>query len=188
MISSKSLSSFFFFFQPKIKRVLRFHHAPLREKTISLTHHATVVCIFVSDEANGDILRQLYANGVRLLLLRCAGYDMVDLDVAEELGLIVLNIPDYSPHAVAEHTVGLMLTLNRHICRAYNRTRDQNFCLRGLVGFDMDGKTVGIIGTGTIGTIVAKICNGTMLFFIAKKTRKLKTKNECRNGVQYRSV
>ena len=102
----------------------------------------------------------LAALGVRLLALRCAGYNNVDVAAARALGLAVVRVPAYSPHAVAEHTVALLLTLNRKIHRAFNRVRELNFSLSGLVGFDLHGKTVGIIGTGKIGRIAAQILRG----------------------------
>jgi D-lactate dehydrogenase len=97
---------------------------------------------------------------VQLIALRCAGYNNVDLKAAAKLGVTVVRVPGYSPHAVAEHTLGLMLALNRKLHRAYNRVREGNFALDGLLGFDIHGKTIGIIGTGKIGTVVAKILSG----------------------------
>ena len=102
-------------------------------------------------------LEALAAGGTRLVALRCAGFNNVDLRAAEELGIAVVRVPAYSPHAVAEFTVGLILSLNRRIHRAYVRTRDNNFALDGLLGFDLHGRTVGVIGTGAIGAIVARI-------------------------------
>jgi D-lactate dehydrogenase len=118
------------------------------------------VCLFVNDKADRACLTMLAELGVRLIALRCAGYNNLDLAAARELGLGVVRVPAYSPNAVAEHTVGLLLTLNRKIHRAYNRVREQNFSLNGLVGFDLCGKTVGIVGTGKIGRIAATIFRG----------------------------
>lgn len=138
----------------------RFHEFRLSAETASTAEGAEAVCIFVNDHADRACLEMLAARGVRLLALRCAGHNNVDLTAARELGLAVVRVPAYSPHAVAEHTVGLLLTLNRKIHRAYNRVRELNFSLSGLVGFDIHGKTVGIIGTGKIGRITAQIFRG----------------------------
>ena len=118
------------------------------------------VCLFVNDQANAAALRQLADQGCQHIALRCAGFNNVDLKVAHELGLKVTRVPAYSPHAVAEHSVALLLTLNRKIHRAFNRVREHNFSLAGLVGFDLHGKTVGIVGTGKIGRITAQILRG----------------------------
>ena len=118
------------------------------------------MCIFVNDHADRDCLEALASLDVKLIALRCAGHNNVDLAAAREIGLAVVRVPAYSPHAVAEHAVGLLLTLNRKIHRAYNRVRELNFSLSGLVGFDIAGKTVGIVGTGKIGRIAAQIFRG----------------------------
>lgn len=138
----------------------RFHEFRLSAETAPAANGARVVCIFVSDNADRSCLEALAALGVKLIALRCAGYNNVDLAAARELGLAVVRVPSYSPHAVAEHTVGLLLTLNRKIHRAYNRVRELNFSLGGLIGFDLCGKTVGIVGTGKIGRITAQIFRG----------------------------
>ena len=114
------------------------------------------VCLFVNDVCDAPTLERLAAGGTRLVALRCAGFNQVDLAAAARLGMPVVRVPAYSPHAVAEFTVGLILTLNRQIHRAYNRTRDNNFALDGLMGFDLHGKTVGVVGTGKIGALVAR--------------------------------
>ncbi|ETN08177.1 hypothetical protein PPTG_12025 [Phytophthora nicotianae INRA-310] len=132
----------------------------LTQQTTQLAEDCEGVCIFVNDVADATSLRRLYDRGTRVLFLRCAGFDMVDLDVAKELNMPVVRVPAYSPYAVAEHAAALMMTLNRKTHRAFNRTREQNFRLTGLMGFDMNGKTVGIIGTGKIGAIFARICKG----------------------------
>lgn len=137
-----------------------FHEFRLTEATASAARGARAVCLFVNDHADKSCLAQLADLGVRLIALRCAGYNNVDLDAARELGLAVVRVPAYSPHAVAEHAVGLLLTLNRKIHRAYNRVRELNFSLNGLVGFDLQGKTVGIVGTGKIGRVAARIFRG----------------------------
>lgn len=142
------------------KLSLRFHEFRLSAETAQAAKGAQAVCIFVNDQADRSCLRILAALDVKLIALRCAGYNNVDLPAARELGLAVVRVPAYSPHAVAEHTIGLLLTLNRKIHRAYNRVRELNFSLSGLVGFDICGKTVGIIGTGRIGQIAAQIFRG----------------------------
>ena len=118
------------------------------------------MCAFVNDDLHEQVLNALHASGVRLIALRSAGFNHVDLPRALALGLTVARVPAYSPHAVAEHTVAMMLSLNRNIHRAYARVREGNFALDGLLGFDMRGRTVGIVGTGKIGTVVARILSG----------------------------
>jgi D-lactate dehydrogenase len=134
--------------------------APLGPATVKLAHGCDAVSIFVCDNASRDVLRELHAGGVRLLALRSAGFNHVDLPEAERLGMAVARVPAYSPFAVGEHAVGLMMTLNRKFHRAYNRVREQNFALDGLMGFDMHGKTAGVIGTGMIGEVVCRILSG----------------------------
>lgn len=138
----------------------RFHEFRLSRETAFAAQGAQVVCIFVNDLADRVCLEALAALDVKLIALRCAGHNNIDLAAARELGLPVVRVPAYSPHAVAEHTVGLLLTLNRKIHRAYNRVREFNFSLSGLVGFDIRSKSVGIIGTGRIGQITAQIFRG----------------------------
>ena len=115
------------------------------------------MCAFVNDDIGATVLETLAERGVTLVALRCAGFNHVDLAAAERLGMTVVRVPAYSPNAVAEHTLALILALNRHIPRAYNRVRDGNFALDGLVGFDLAGKTAGVIGTGNIGAILARL-------------------------------
>jgi D-lactate dehydrogenase len=129
-------------------------------ETAPLAHGFPVVCVFVNDQVDHAILERLALGGTQLIATRSAGYNHIDLHAADELGLCVVRVPAYSPHAVAEHTVGLILTLNRKIHRAYNRVRDGNFALEGLLGFDLVGRTVGIVGTGNIGIVVAQIMKG----------------------------
>lgn len=136
---------------------LAFHEPRLSVATAALAEGAEAACIFVNDQADRRILTALRQRGIRLITLRCAGYDNVDLAAARELGLAVARVPAYSPHAVAEHTIAIMLALNRKIHRAYNRVREGNFSLNGLLGFNLEGKTVGIVGTGGIGSVVARI-------------------------------
>lgn len=118
------------------------------------------VCIFVNDDACREVLQEFADLGVKILALRCAGFNNVDLDAAKELGISVVRVPAYSPEAVAEHAVGLMMCLNRRIHRAYQRTRDANFSLDGLTGFNMHNRTAGIIGTGKIGIATLRILKG----------------------------
>ena len=139
---------------------LRFHEFRLEPDTAFAANGAQAVCVFVNDVVNRDVLERLASSDVRLVALRCAGFNNVDLNAAEELGLAVTRVPSYSPHAVAEHTVALIMALNRKIHRAFNRVREFNFSLSGLVGFDLCGKTAGIIGTGKTGRIVAEILRG----------------------------
>lgn len=139
---------------------LRFFEPHLNEETIGLVAEFDAVCVFVNDRVNASVIAKLRSLGVRLIALRCAGYNNVDLSAATKNGITVVRVPAYSPYAVAEHTIALMLALNRKVHRAYNRVREGNFALDGLVGFDMHGKTVGVIGTGQIGTVVARILNG----------------------------
>lgn len=138
----------------------RFHEFRLNTETASIAQGAKAVCIFVNDLADRSTLERLAAVGVRHIALRCAGFNQVDLMAARELGLTVTRVPAYSPHAVAEHTIALLLSLIRKIPRAHNRVREFNFSLAGLVGFDLYGKTAGIIGTGQIGQITAQILRG----------------------------
>lgn len=134
-----------------------FHKFRLSAETAPMAKGAQAVCVFVNDVVDAACLEVLKAQGVTLVALRCAGFNNVDLAAAARLGVMVVRVPGYSPHAVAEHTVGLILALNRRLHRAYNRVREGNFSLDGLLGFDLHGKTAGIIGTGQIGAIVARI-------------------------------
>jgi len=131
----------------------------LTEDTVALTAGFDCVCVFVNDDVNESILNKLYENGIKILALRSAGYNNVDLNAAYRK-IHVVRVPAYSPYAIAEHTVALMLSLNRKIHRAYIRTRENNFTITGLLGFDMHGKTAGVIGTGKIGKVVIQILKG----------------------------
>lgn len=144
-----------------------FYEARLELQTVSLAQGSQAVCLFVNDIVNQECLEKLAKSGVKLIALRCAGFNNIDLSTARELGVSVVRVPAYSPHAVAEHAVALLLTLNRKIHRAHNRVREHNFSLNGLVGFDLFGKTVGIIGTGKIGRIAAQIFRGFQMNVIA---------------------
>lgn len=132
----------------------------LTERTAINADACEAVCIFVNDDASRPVLEILSAQGVKIIALRCAGFNNVDLAAAAELGLKVVRVPAYSPEAVAEHAVGMMMTLNRRIHRAYQRTRDANFSLEGLIGFNMHGRTAGVVGTGKIGIATLRILKG----------------------------
>ena len=132
----------------------------LSVKTAALAKGFDGVCLFVNDSADAQALKILADCGIRLVAMRCAGFNNVDINEAHRLGMCVCRVPAYSPYAVAEHAVALMLALNRKIPRAHFRVRDGNFSLEGLLGFDMHGKTAGVVGTGKIGAIVARILNG----------------------------
>ncbi len=139
---------------------LTFLETRLNETTAALAQGFDAVCVFVNDKVDAPVLEKLAAGGNRVVALRCAGFNNVDLKAAQRLGIAVVRVPAYSPYAVAEHTVALMLTLNRQIHRAYHRIREGNFALDGLLGFDLRGRTVGVIGTGQIGVEVARIMRG----------------------------
>jgi D-lactate dehydrogenase len=139
---------------------LQYLEARLTPETHGLARECPAVCAFVNDRLDRGVLDGLAAGGTRLIALRSAGFNHVDIARARELGLTVSRVPAYSPHAVAEHTIALILSLNRQIHRAYARVREGNFALDGLLGFDLVGRTVGVVGTGKIGAIVARILAG----------------------------
>ena len=144
----------------------RFLETKLNEDTAELAKGCDVVCVFVNDIVNSAVIKKLYEFGVKLIALRCAGYNNVDVQAA--FGKIhVVHVPAYSPYAVAEHAIALLLTSVRRIHKAYNRTREFNFSLNGLTGFDFHGKTVGVIGTGKIGRIFIDICRGFGMHVVA---------------------
>lgn len=132
----------------------------LTEQTANLAEGFSCVCAFVNDKMDKKIIRLLAEGGTKLIALRSAGFNHVDLAAAREYGITVVRVPEYSPYAVAEHAVSLILTLNRKVHRSYNRVRESNFSLNGLVGFDLHQKIVGIAGTGKIGAVLAKIMSG----------------------------
>lgn len=138
---------------------IRYYKGHLNPNNVVLTQDTDVVCIFVNDTADAAVIDAMVDNGVKLLALRCAGFNNVDLKAAKGK-LPVVRVPAYSPYAVAEYSLALMLSLNRKIHRAYWRTRDGNFSLNGLMGFDMHGKTIGIIGTGKIARILIRLLKG----------------------------
>jgi D-lactate dehydrogenase len=156
----------------------------LGPSTARLADGFPAVCSFVNDRVDSETLRVLKAHGTSLVLLRSAGFNHVDLEIARKLGMTVLRVPEYSPNAVAEHAVAMILTMNRKIHKSYNRVRELNFSLDGLVGFDLYGKTIGIVGTGRIGATLARIMNGfgcKILAFDLSQNAELTTKF----GLQY---
>jgi D-lactate dehydrogenase len=139
---------------------LTYFEPRLYEKTAKLANGFDVVCVFVNDNVKADVVNILKEEGVKLIALRCAGFNNVDIEAAKAQDIGVVRVPAYSPYAVAEHTLGLMLCLNRKLHKAYTRVRDYNFALDGLLGFDLHGKTVGVIGTGKIGQILINLLLG----------------------------
>ena len=139
---------------------LQFYEAALTDQTVPLAQGALAVSVFGPDDLSAPVLTQLWAHGVRYVLVRAAGTDQVDLPAAHRLGLRVAHVPDYSPHAIAEHTVLLLLALARHLRQADQQVRANDFCLDKLVGFELHGKTVGIVGVGHIGAVVTRILHG----------------------------
>ncbi|MGN0173559.1 MAG: 2-hydroxyacid dehydrogenase [Acutalibacteraceae bacterium] len=156
-------------FEPLMKEygyTVKFFEHKLNEDTAVLSKGYDAVCIFVNDTANKQVIDTLYSNGVRLIALRCAGYNNVDFKAAQDK-LKVVRVPAYSPSAVAEFAAALLLTVNRKTHKAYIRTKDSNFNINGLLGFDLAGKTAGIIGTGKIGRMFIDICKGFRMNVIA---------------------
>ena len=137
-----------------------FIEARLSEETVALAQDHHAICIFVNDVVNANVLNTLNRMNIHIIALRCAGFNNIDLDAAKSLNMHICRVPEYSPEAVAEHTVGLMLTLSRKFHKAYNRVREGNFSLQGLMGFNLFKKTVGIVGTGRIGKATIKILQG----------------------------
>ena len=138
---------------------VKYYEPNLNRDTVSLANGFDAVCVFVNDTVDAVVVGKLYKMGVKAIVLRCAGFNNVDIKACEGQ-LRVFRVPAYSPHAVAEHAMALLLTINRRTHKAYIRTRDFNFSLQGLAGFDLYGKTVGVIGTGKIGRVFADICKG----------------------------
>jgi len=139
---------------------LEFFDFLLNEHTAKTAVDCDGVCLFVNDDGGRVVLEELAGLDVKFVALRCAGFNNVDLDAAKQLGIRVVRVPAYSPEAVAEHAIGMMMTLNRHIHRAYQRTREANFSLEGLIGFNMHGRTAGVVGTGKIGIAALRILKG----------------------------
>jgi D-lactate dehydrogenase len=147
-------------FNDTFQHEFQFFETRLNEKTVNLIDTQEAVCVFVNDDLNEKTIAELHKKGIKLIALRCAGFNNVDLNAAKAHGIKIVRVPAYSPYAVAEHAVALILTLNRKTHKAYNRVRDSNFSLERLVGFDLHGKTVGVIGTGKIGAIFCQIMQG----------------------------
>ena len=145
---------------------IKYFETRLNEDTVSLAAGFDAVCVFVNDTVSANVVDALYQSGVKVLALRCAGFNNVDMRACQGK-LPVFRVPAYSPYAVAEHAMAMLLTINRRTHKAYIRTRDFNFSLQGLSGFDLHGKTVGIIGTGKIGRVFADICKGFGMHILA---------------------
>lgn len=139
---------------------LEFFSEQLNRKTVLLSEGFNAVCVFVNDQLNSEVLQSLAAKNINCILLRCAGFNNVDIKAAKELNISVYRVPAYSPNAVAEHAVAIIQTLNRKTHKAYNRVREGNFSINKLQGFDLYNKTIGVIGTGKIGTVFCKIMKG----------------------------
>ena len=161
---------------------IKYFETRLNEDTVSLAAGFDAVCVFVNDNVNAAVVENLYHYGVKIIALRCAGFNNVDIHACQGK-LRIFRVPAYSPHAVAEHAMALLLTINRRTHKAYIRTRDFNFSLQGFVGFDLYGKTVGIIGTGKIGRVFADICKGFGMNILAYD----KFPNEA-SGLHYTSL
>jgi len=145
----------------EVPLTFNFTHFALSTESAHLSASSDAVCLFVNDDVSADVVAALASNGVRLIAMRCAGFDRVDLAAAAAAGIAVTRVPAYSPHAVAEHAVALMMSANRKTHRAYHHVRDHNFTLNsGLLGFDMFGKTIGVVGTGKIGRTLAEKVQG----------------------------
>lgn len=159
------------------KHQLDFYEARLNDQTVNLTQGYKAICVFVNDKVDAGIIKKLHQNGVQIIALRCAGFNNVDLNVAAKVGIKVVRVPAYSPMAVAEHAVALIMTLNRKTHKAYNRVREGNFAVGRLTGFNLFGKTVGVIGTGKIGEAFCQIMLGfgcNVLAFDIFENEKLK--------------
>lgn len=165
---------------------LNFFESRLNKYTVALAKDHTAVCAFVNDKINENTLRAMDEEGIHVLALRCAGFNNVDLEAAEKYGITVLRVPAYSPSAVAEHALALILTLNRKVHKAYNRVREGNFSLERLTGFNISGKTIGVVGTGAIGRAFIKLLNGFDVNILAYDPYP----NEMlqKQGVQYKSL
>lgn len=145
---------------PNSSHEFTFFDAKLDSKTAALAEGHEAICTFVNDYLTAKVLKKLYKTGIRNIILRCAGFNQVDLKDANEIGMTICRVPAYSPEAVAEHALALLMTLSRKTHKAYNRVRDNNYSLEGLTGFNINGKTVGVIGTGAIGSAFCKIMIG----------------------------
>ncbi len=165
---------------------LIFLEEKLNERTVSLAQESDAICVFVNDTVNASVIEKLAELNIRLIALRCAGFNNVDLKAAAAHNIKVVRVPAYSPYAVAEHALAMITTLNRKIHKAYNRVREQNFSLNGLLGFDLYQKTVGVIGTGNIGQVFCKIMHGLECNVIAYDPFKNPLVEEM--GIPYQSL
>lgn len=139
---------------------IKYFASNLGPETVNLADGYDAVCVFVNDNVSRPVVERLHEYGVRLILLRCAGFNNVDLEAARDCGIVVLRVPAYSPYAVAEHAMAIIQEANRHLHKAYNKVKDNNFALSGLLGLDLHNKVAGIVGTGKIGVCMARICKG----------------------------
>ncbi|MBK1441898.1 2-hydroxyacid dehydrogenase [Parapedobacter sp. ISTM3] len=174
---------FFDRFNPSFGFELEYYETHLGPHIVNAVEHATAICAFVNDKLNAEVIDVLARKGIKYIALRCAGFNNVDLEAARQAGLRVCRVPAYSPEAVAEHALAMILTLNRKTHKAYNRVREQNFSLKGLMGFNLHGKIIGIIGTGNIGRAFARLMRGfgcTLIAYDVVESDELK-----RFGVQY---
>lgn len=174
------------FFEEHNKRFglqIDFFEVSLNEKSINLIQQSEAVCVFVNDLVTRQVIELLAAKGVKIIALRCAGFNNVDLAAAAEFNIPVVRVPAYSPHAVAEHAVAMIMALNRKTHKAYNRIREQNFSLNGLMGIDLFGKTIGVIGTGNIGMVFSKIMLGFGCHVLAYDVKE--QESMIRAGVTY---
>ena len=164
----------------------QFYETHLGPHIVRAVSNVDAVCVFVNDRVNREVIEVLASQGVKIVALRCAGFNNVDLEAAREFGIAVCRVPAYSPEAVAEHAMAMLLTLNRKTHKAYNRVREQNFALNGLLGFNLHGKTIGIVGTGKIGKAFCRIALGfgcRLLAFDIYQDQELKD-----TGVSYVSL
>ena len=160
VFSSKPYDEEYFGHANNGRHFLFFHNVAINSSTVSLAKDCDAVCCFVNDHLDSTVLHALAALNIYFVVLRCAGFNQVDLIAARQLGITVARVPEYSPHAVAEHALALILVLNRNLHRAYNRVRENDYSLNGLLGFDLVKKTVAVIGTGKIGQVFAHIMRG----------------------------
>ena len=165
------------------KHQFTYFESALKEKSSRLAENHDAVCVFVNDRLNSEVIQNLAGMNIKLIALRCAGFNNVDIESAKQNNIKVLRVPAYSPHAVAEHAVALILTLSRKTHKAYNRVREGNFSLERLTGFDLFGKTVGVIGTGKIGAVFASIMKGFGCNIVAYD--QFQNNNLVKEGVNY---
>jgi D-lactate dehydrogenase len=187
VFSTKSYDrQYFDKFSQHYQHELTYFDAPFHSATVGLANGFEAICVFVNDKIDREMLQKMATNGIKIIALRCAGFNNVDIAAAQEYGVRVVRVPAYSPQAVAEHALALILTLNRKTHKAYNRVRESNFSLENLIGFNLYQKTVGVIGTGQIGTAFCEIMLGFGCKIIAtdvKESDYLKSK-----GVVYQSL